>query len=316
MEASTNTSHNQYSYVWNHGVTGALFGANPQETTLYTVTVQDTAGCVAQQSITVHVNQTPVVAIIADDTTGCAPFCAKLHAESATAIQYNWTISNGTFFNDDEIMPCFDQPGIFSINLAVKDNAGCSAVINWSEFIQVHPSPQANFTPTPAETNIEHPTVQFTDQSQGATSYTYFFGDPDQSSVMMNNTAFTYRDTGTFEVNLQVQNEFGCSDNAVQTVHSGGFTAFYIPRAFTPGNTDGLNDVFLPKSTGMAPTGFEMSIYDRWGHLVFYSDSWEKGWDGTLEGKPVPMDMYVCKIRYFDKLGNGNDHIGAVTVTE
>ncbi|HOY50014.1 MAG TPA: gliding motility-associated C-terminal domain-containing protein, partial [Flavobacteriales bacterium] len=122
--------------------------------------------------------------------------------------------------------------------------------------------------------------------------------------------------TGSFEVRLQVQNEFGCTDDALQTIHIGGFTAFYIPKAFTPGNSDGLNDVFLPKSTGMAPTGFEMSIYDRWGHLVFYSDSWEKGWDGTIDGKPVPMDTYVCKIRYYDKLGNGNDHIGAVTVTD
>jgi len=316
IEASANGIHNMYSYVWEHGVTGELFGANPLETTTYTVTVQDTAGCVAQDSITIHVNQTPEVAIIADDTSGCAPFCAKLRVESTTATIFNWTLSDGSFYTGEHIEPCFDEPGVFSVNLAVKDDAGCSATLNWGEFIQVHPAPQANFTPFPTETNIEHPTVQFFDQSQGATNYTYFFGDPAQSSVMLNNTAFTYSDTGSFEVRLQVQNEFGCTDDALQTIHIGGFTAFYIPKAFTPGNSDGLNDVFLPKSTGMAPTGFEMSIYDRWGHLVFYSDSWEKGWDGTIDGKPVPMDTYVCKIRYYDKLGNGNDHIGAVTVTD
>ena len=74
--------------------------------------------------------------------------------------------------------------------------------------------------------------------------------------------------------------------------------------------------MFLPKASGFAADGFEMRIFDRWGHEVFYSNSWEKGWDGTIDGVPVPVDLYVCKIRYYDKAGNGNDHIGAVTVTE
>ena len=316
VEVSASGIHNLYSYVWDHGVVGAVLGANPSETTTYHVTVQDSAGCIAQDSVTIIVNHTPQVAIIADDTTACVPFCAKIRAESTTATSFYWTLSNDSSYSSNQIFPCFNEPGVYAVNLAVKDDAGCSATINWSEFITVHPTPQAAFTPFPAETNIEHPTIQFLDQSQGATQYTYYFGDPAQSSVMLNNATFTYQDTGSFEVRLQVKNEYGCANDAMQTVHIGGFTAFYIPQAFTPGNGDGVNDVFLPKSTGMAPTGFEMSIYDRWGHLVFYSDSWEKGWDGTLNGQPVPVDMYVCKIRYYDTLGNGNDRISAVTVTE
>ena len=125
----------------------------------------------------------------------------------------------------------------------------------------------------------------------------------------------TYSDTGSFEVTLQVSNVHGCTDEAVQTIHIGGFTAFYIPKAFTP-NADGINDVFLPKATGLSPEGFEMRIYDRWGNLIFFSNSWDKGWDGTIDGRPVPIDQYVCKVRYFDKRGNQNDHIGSVVVSE
>jgi gliding motility-associated-like protein len=116
-------------------------------------------------------------------------------------------------------------------------------------------------------------------------------------------------------VTLHVGNEFGCTDKAVHTIHIGGFKAFYLPKAFTP-NADGINDVFMPKASGFATEGFEMSIFDRWGHEVFFSNDWEKGWDGTVNGRPVPVDLYVCKVKYFDKLGNGNDHISAVTVTE
>jgi gliding motility-associated-like protein len=128
-------------------------------------------------------------------------------------------------------------------------------------------------------------------------------------------TQYTYSDTGSFEVTLEVKNDYGCSDQAVRTIHVGGFTAFYIPNAFTP-NGDGTNDVFMPKATGLSPDGFELSIYDRWGHLVFVSTEWGKGWDGTLNGVPVQADVYVCKVRYFDKKGRMNDQIGSVTIAE
>jgi gliding motility-associated-like protein len=179
----------------------------------------------------------------------------------------------------------------------------------------VHPLPEAAFTSTPAEASLENPTIQFSNQSAGATQYSYYFGDPNQSSVMLPNTAFTYSDTGSFEVNLQVSNEFGCTDDAFQTIHIGGFMAFYLPKAFSP-NQDGLNDFYMPKATGMAPEGFEMRIYDRWGAEIFFSNQWDKGWDGTYNGKAVQVDMYVCKVKYFDKRGNSSSKIEAVTVTE
>jgi hypothetical protein len=66
LEARASGIHEAYSYFWNHGVTGSQFTANPTETTTYTVTVQDTSGCMAQGSITIHVNPLPVVSIVAD----------------------------------------------------------------------------------------------------------------------------------------------------------------------------------------------------------------------------------------------------------
>lgn len=315
IEASASGIHNLYSYVWDHGVTGAIFGANPQVTTTYTVLVQDSAGCIGQDSITIQVNQIPQVSIFADDSSGCMPFCAKLHATSSTATSFYWTIADSMTYSGPNPVPCFTEPGLYPVTVRVKDDANCSSEKIWTELIRVYPAPNAAFTPVPNETTLDQPLVNFVNQSEGANAYNYYFGDPYNSSVFVENTAFTFRDTGTFEVSLQVGNEYGCTDETVQTIHIGGFKAFYVPKAFTP-NADGLNDVFLPKSSGFASEGFEMRIFDRWGHEVFFSDSWEKGWDGTVDGRPVPVDLYVCKIRYYDKLGNGNNHIGAVTVTE
>jgi gliding motility-associated-like protein len=66
---------------------------------------------------------------------------------------------------------------------------------------------------------------------------------------------------------------------------------YYIPDAFTP-NGDGLNDIF--KVIGLyGNIRFKLYIYDRWGHMIFNSDSMDHGWDGRYYGKPCPADTYV-----------------------
>jgi gliding motility-associated-like protein len=315
LTASAVGVHNMYQYEWEHGPLGATIGVNPVESGYYTVRVTDSTGCSGMRSVFVEVNPIPVVQIIADDSTGCAPFCAKLHAESTTATTFLWNFSDGQQFQTEQALPCFNLPGIYAVQLVAEDAAGCKLAMNWDATLQAFPSPQAAFAATPTETTLDNPQVYVSDQSQGASSYSYHFGDPSQSLVFMPDAMHTYSDTGSFEVTLQVSNVHGCTDEAVQTIHIGGFTAFYIPKAFTP-NSDGVNDVFLPKATGLSPEGFEMRIYDRWGNLIFFSNSWDKGWDGTIDGRPVPIDQYVCKVRYFDKRGNQNDHIGSVVVSE
>jgi gliding motility-associated-like protein len=38
---------------------------------------------------------------------------------------------------------------------------------------------------------------------------------------------------------------------------------------------------------------YHIEIYDRWGRLVFESDDIENSWDGTIDGKPAPADVYT-----------------------
>lgn len=64
-----------------------------------------------------------------------------------------------------------------------------------------------------------------------------------------------------------------------------------IPNAFTP-NGDGANDVFqvVEREGGEVVSGLE--IYDRWGEKV-YENRGNSFWDGTIDGKPAPSDVYV-----------------------
>jgi gliding motility-associated-like protein len=65
-----------------------------------------------------------------------------------------------------------------------------------------------------------------------------------------------------------------------------------FPNAFSP-NGDGLNDVFRPVAGGAGPDQYSLQIFNRWGELVFLSSDWREGWDGTYQGKPAELGVYV-----------------------
>src|SRR5690606_16829124 len=59
----------------------------------------------------------------------------------------------------------------------------------------------------------------------------------------------------------------------------------YLPTAFSP-NGDGLNDTYAPVYD-CQPQFFEMSIFDRWGKVIFETTDYTKSWDGTINGRPA-----------------------------
>lgn len=69
----------------------------------------------------------------------------------------------------------------------------------------------------------------------------------------------------------------------------------WVPNAFTP-NDDGFNPKFVIVQ-GAVKT-FEIQIFNRWGELVFESNTTEKSWDGTYKGQPNPDGVYMYLLRY------------------
>jgi gliding motility-associated-like protein len=76
--------------------------------------------------------------------------------------------------------------------------------------------------------------------------------------------------------------------------------AVFLPDAFTP-NGDGVNDVYAAK--GMFISSLQLVIYDRWGSIVFSTDSRDTGWDGTVNGTPAAPGTYVCLVNAIDQTG-------------
>lgn len=77
--------------------------------------------------------------------------------------------------------------------------------------------------------------------------------------------------------------EFECDSNLV-----------FIPNLFSP-NGDGVNDHFNVRSNIL--TSFELVVYDRWGKPVFTTNQLDASWNGTLNGEPLPLDVFAYYFR-------------------
>jgi gliding motility-associated-like protein len=73
-------------------------------------------------------------------------------------------------------------------------------------------------------------------------------------------------------------------------------TGVYIPTAFSP-NSDRRNDVFKAMVFGI-PKKFVLTVYNRWGQIVFYTTEVSKGWDGNVSGVEQTTAVFVWTCRY------------------
>lgn len=87
----------------------------------------------------------------------------------------------------------------------------------------------------------------------------------------------------------------------------------YIPTAFTPEFSQGINDHFGPQGA-FIPDDYTMRIYNRWGERIFETSEGEK-WDGTvLDGEYVPLGVYVYYIQLVTTNGEVYELKGNVKV--
>ena len=73
----------------------------------------------------------------------------------------------------------------------------------------------------------------------------------------------------------------------------------YFPNAFTP-NKDGRNDYFgILNAVNI--TQYHLTVYNRWGQLIFESKNPAKGWDGTFNGQALETNVFVWQCTFKEK---------------
>ena len=308
-----------YAYVWTPGnMSGSSIVVSPTATTTYTVTVTDNCTSLpASATVTITVNPLPVVAFTTSPSPaeGCAPLCVTFNNTTPNTASCNWDFTAGTAANNCNPTFCFTNPGSYDITLSVMDNNGCANTLVMPALVNVWPLPVADFTMSPQPTTVMNGTVQFTDLSTNANTWTWNYGDVSNSFSYLQNSSFTYSDSGTYTVTLWVETIHGCKDSVVKTVRIDPDFFIFVPNAFTP-NGNGRNDTFFPKGVGMDASRYNMWIFDRWGTEIWHTTTWGQGWDGHANGGSAVAqeDVYVWEIEIFDFANVPHTYVGHVSL--
>jgi gliding motility-associated-like protein len=74
-----------------------------------------------------------------------------------------------------------------------------------------------------------------------------------------------------------------------------------VPEAFTPDNNN-TNDKLQPYVKNVTELKY-FKVFNRWGQMLFQTNSIGEGWDGTIRGVPQPSETYSWMLEYIDQSG-------------
>jgi gliding motility-associated-like protein len=295
-----------FAYEWkgpgNYTFSGAsvsLAANNPALAGTYSLTAFDRYGCKGKAQVSLAISDLPQGYLTSSSWQGCVPLCANfnyvpLNENAPPVVSQNWSINKTpvTSSEPNRFSMCFSIPGNHLVMGQLTAGNGCVNTVTY--MVKALPQPVANFTFSPENPVENTEPVNFYSTSSGAdlNKFNWFFIDNSGFKASEKNTSYLFENAGTYPIVLRIEDENGCADTIIKTITVSPDFIFFVPNAFTP-NDDGKNEIFTPVSRGIKL--YEFMVFDRWGAVVFKTNSTDKGWDGTLNGNACPADSYVWK---------------------
>ncbi|MEO6671103.1 MAG: gliding motility-associated C-terminal domain-containing protein [Ferruginibacter sp.] len=282
--------------------------ATPLDSATYVLNAQ-WGVCSRKDSITVNILHKPIPNA-GKDTAVCFDRTVAILNGTATnlsgTVNYEWTDTTN-LQTPHSAVTVATPPTTEVFILTVTDNYGCNFRETDRVTVVVQP-------PVPAYGG--HDTIAVIGQQHqltatGGVSYAWTPSNDLNFSNIPNPLATLDHDQ-LFQVT--VTDVAGCvgKDNVYVQVYPGPL--YHIPNAFSP-NGDGLNDIFRVVPAGISYTEW-FRIFNRFGELVFESNQWLKGWDGTFKGKKQPIGNYVWVLKGRDKNNKVVEMKGTVLIVQ
>lgn len=259
---------------------------------IYVEVTTDSGQCYAISELTLNVLYTPAVA---EDETFI--YCLNSYPEPLTLLggvlndspsnyYYQWFLNgvdtgvNTSFIDANEI-------GVYTV--IITDPNGCSNT--------------RDITLIPSDAPVIE-TVTHTELTTNNTA-TVTVSGPGDYEYAINNEYGYYQDSNTFEnlapgfYTIYVKDKNGCGSSETH------FSILGFPQFFTP-NGDSYNDFWKPQGANAEFNAkLKILIFNRYGKLITETTP-VKGWDGTLNGMPLPSDDYWYRITH----PNGTEYRG------
>lgn len=287
MVTFTNNSSTNGTYFWNFGANGSpttstlfdpgavAFSGTGTQAVSFAI---DYAGCVASETVLIVVSPIPIPQFTINPALGCTPLDVIITNTTVDnpGNTYDWDYGNGTNSNGynavNQTYTTVLSDTTYNVQLIVENSGGCSDTL--VQTVLVSPLPTAIFTILD-DTVCLNETMLFANNSVGATSYFWDFGDGNTSTL--NSPGNTFNGTGNFLVTLIAYSTAGCTDTAttnifVDSIPTAGFTntieCFGNPTSFT--NTSTGSPVSYDWDFGDGNTSTQIDPVNNYGAAGSY----------------------------------------------
>jgi gliding motility-associated-like protein len=265
--------------------------ATPTVTTSYIVNGTSVNGCQAQDTIQVTVNQPVTVSVNPLDSI-CIGQSVQLTASGAAI--YSWTPA-ASLSNPNIANPLASPGATTTYQVIGSDNKFC---FYDTEYVKVMVFNYPTVNAGPDVTILVGSSYQI--NATGSADIVSINWLPVSGLSCSNCLTPLATPQSTTDYIVDVSNNGGCqaSDSIKITVICNNNNIF-VPNTFSP-NGDGVNDIFYVRGKGLS-TIPSITIFNRWGQIVFQKKDFAPndptaGWDGTFNGKPAPIDVYIYTI--------------------
>jgi len=267
VDLSSTGSYTLPGYMWSTGATTPSI--NVSSAGNYSLIVSQN-GCLGSDTINVHVTPLPVVDL-GNDTSICIGNQVILGSAQPASASYLWSDgSNGSTLN-------VSATGSYALTVT-DSNCAATDTIN----INVSTIPIVNLG---ADTSLCNDEVLVLNANVANGSLLWSTGSTSETIEVSQ--------TGIYSV---------IAENVCGAVGDTISVSFYscdiwFPSAFSP-NGDGLNDIIRVRGTLFAFDHFALSIFNRWGQRVFYTENIYDGWDGKVNNTLEDIGTYFYMITY------------------
>jgi gliding motility-associated-like protein len=258
--------------------------------------------CVSQLTRNVTILASPQIQFNA--MNGVCEEIAPFQVTAATEI--SGLSGNGVFSGTGinaagQFTPAVAKSGVHTLRYTYTATNGCVAYKE--QTIVVHPTPGLELGPD--RTVLEGGFITIVPKTTG-NNLSYLWTPP---TGLDNRNISTPKVTPPDDITytLAVTSSDGCV--ATDQVFVKVLKQVKVPNAFSP-NNDGINDKWEIQYLESYP-GCTIDVFNRYGQTVYSSVGYEKPWDGTFKGTPLPVATYYWIINP----KNGREPIkGSVTI--
>jgi gliding motility-associated-like protein len=263
-------------------------------------------GCSATDNILVRTVPYPL-ANAGGDYFICYNATSQLNG-STDGSSWNWTPA--AYMNNPLLLnPIIFPPRTTDFVLTAYDNKGCPKP--GRDTIRITVMPKMHVSAGADTAAVINQPVQL--NATGGIAYSWFPPAYLSATNIPNPIAIFDLYSEAIRYKVVAFSEEGCRDSAyisIKLFKTG--PSVFVPTAFTP-NNDGKNDLLRPIAVGIKTIEY-FNVYNRWGQLLFSTQSNGHGWDGRINGQEQATGTFVWSVKAIDYTGKAYFQKGTVTL--